>query len=58
MRSTMIKAIAAAHTVVRAKKRGHETAHVTVEIKKRRRAQHQGKEARPGDKTDARGARP
>lgn len=58
MRSTMFRAIAAAHAVVLAKKRGHESAHVTVEIKKRRCAQQQGKAARPGDKPAARGSRP
>ena len=54
----MIKAIGAAHAVIRAKKRRDAPAHVTVEIKKRRRAQRQGKEARTADKSEVRGARP
>lgn len=54
----MIKAIGAAHAVIRAKKRRDAPAPVTVETKKRRRAQHQDKEARPAEKLDARGARP
>lgn len=54
----MIKAIGAAHAVIRAKKRRDEPANVTVEVKRRRHMQQDGREARPDDKPDARGSRP
>lgn len=54
----MINAISAAHAVIRAKKRRDEPANVTVEVKKRRRVQQDGREARTDDKPDARGSLP
>jgi len=54
----MIKAISAAHAIIRAKERRDTPANVTVEVKKRRRVQQDGRKPRTDDKPDTRGSRP